>query len=295
MKERVADVSQAGTVFRIICNPRLRKAAARCVKTIFYHFFYLQFKAAFLPGRVPVTQADHPLDREIPFKPRWVGVYLDFVSSWVRMTGFLLERFGRKAEAPALDFIETMGQLYVLASEIYRKNLSTTMRPRYYKRPRFLLIHAADPHLMCIPSLHVIVVIRTYTKFRAILRDMGEDAALASQIAEVRQLALDITEAILYVKQHSVNCIPAAMYFMTRFDPWLFGAEEAEDFVSAIFTRPLSPEESPAIRAYIVSRYRQFLAEGGNCGDWREPLLKFLREYQLTGVQVTDVQEKYGG
>jgi hypothetical protein len=282
VKGRVADVSQAGTVFRILCNPRLRKAAARCVRKIFYYFFYLQFKAAFLPGRIPVTPVDHPLDGEIPFNPRWVGVYLDFVSSWVRMTGFLLGCFGRKAAEAVLDFIETMGQLYVLAAEVYRKNLSTTSRPCYYKRPRFMLIHAADPHLMCIPSLHVMIVIRTYTKFRAILKEMGEEAGLARQAEEVRQLALDITEAILYVKQHSVNCIPAAMYVMTCFDPRLFGAEEAEDFVSALFTRPLSPQKSAAIRAYIILRYRQFLAEGASGKDWKKPLLKFLAEYQVT-------------
>jgi hypothetical protein len=255
----------------------------RCVRIILYYFFYPQFKAAFLPGRIPVTRMDHPLDGEIPFNPRWVGIYLDFVSSWVRMTGFLLGRFGRKAAAPALDFIETMGSLYTLASEVSRKNLSTTSRPRYYKRPRFLLIHAADPHLMCVPSLHVMIVIRTYTKFRAIAKELGE-SNLACQTEEVRQRALDITEAILYVKQHSVNCIPAAMYVMTRFDPRLFGAEEAEDFVSALFTRPRSPEKSAAIRAYIMLRYRQFLAEGAAAKDWKEPLLKFLARYDyLTG------------
>jgi len=274
--EQVAEISQAGTIFRVICNPRLRKAGTHCFKTIFYHFFYLQFKAAFLPGRIPVTPVDHPLDREIPFNPKWVDIYLDFVSSWVRMIGFLLARFGRKAETPVLDFIETMSRIYRLASEVYQKNLSTTNRPRYYKRPRFVLIHAADPHLMCVPSLHVMIVIRTYTKFRAILRAMGEDAEMPAQTEEVRQVALDITEAILYVKQHSVNCIPAAMYAMTRFDPELFGAKEAEDFVSRLFTRPLSPEKSDAIRAYIIARYRRFLAESRNSGDWKEPLLKFL-------------------
>jgi hypothetical protein len=248
----------------------------RCVKKIFYYFFFLQFKAAILPGRIPVTPVDHPLDREIPFNPRWVGVYLDFVSSWVRMIGFLLARFGRKAEIPVLDFIETMGRLYILASEVYQKNLSTTNRPRYYRLPRFVLIHAADPHLMCVPSLHVMVVIRTYTKFRAILKEIGEDAGTVSQVEEVRALALDITEAILYVKQHSVNCIPAAMYTMTRFDSGLFGAEEAEDFVSALFTRPGSPGESAAIRDYIILRYRHFLAEGQTASDWKEPLLRFL-------------------
>jgi hypothetical protein len=281
MRERVADVSTAGTVLRILRNPSLRKAAARCVRKIFYHFFYLQFKAALRPGRIPVTPVDHPLDREIPFEPRRVKVYLDFVSSWIRMTGFLLDRFGEKAAAPVMDFIETMGRLYELASEVYQKNLSTTARPRYRKSLRFLLIHAADPHLMCVPSLHVMVVIRTYTKFRAIVKDLDADAVLSDRVEEVRRLALDITEAVLYVKQHSVNCIPAAMYAMTCFDPALFGAEEAEDFASALFTEPLSPAESADIRAYIISLYRRFLAEGDTCEDWKKPLLKFLREYQI--------------
>jgi hypothetical protein len=281
MKDRVADVSFAGTVFRVLRDSPLRKAAARCIGKIFYHFFYLQFKAAFLPGRIPVTPVDHPLDREIPFDPRRVKVYLDFVSSWVRMSGFLLDRFGGKAAAPVTDFFETMGRLYELASEVYQKNLSTTARPRYRGNLRFILIHAADPHLMCVPSLHVMIVIRTYTKFRAILKALGEDAGLTRQIEEVRHLALDITEAVLYVKQHSVNCIPAAMYVMTRFDPALFGAEEGEDFVSALFTGPLSPAKSAAIRAYIISLFRRFLAEGDSLEDWKEPLLKFLREYRV--------------
>jgi hypothetical protein len=292
MKERVADVSTVGTVFRVLRDPSLRKAAARCVRKIFYHFFYLQFKAAFLPGRIPVTPVDHSLDGEIPFDPRRVKVYLDFVSSWIRMTGFLLDRFGKKAAAPVRDFIETMGRLYERASEVYQRNLSTTARPRYRGNLRFILIHATDPHLMCVPSLHVMVVIRTYTKFRAILKALGEDAGLSCQIEEVRRLALDITEAVLYVKQHSVNCIPAAMYAMTCFDPALFGAEEAEDFASALFTGPLSPAKSDAIRACIISLFRRFLAEGGSCEDWKEPLLKFLREYRGTGNSDTDPLRK---
>jgi hypothetical protein len=106
---------------------------------------------------------------------------------------------------------------------------------------------------------------------------MDKDADFAPRIEEVRRRALDITEAILYVKQHSVNCVPAAMYAMTCFDPGLFGAEEAENFASALFTGPGSPGKSAEIRAYIIARYRRFLAAGGRGGDWRAPLLEFLR------------------
>jgi hypothetical protein len=241
-----------------------------------YNFFYLQYKSALLPGRIPVTPVDHPLDKEIPFTPRWVSIYLDFVAFWIRMIGFLLTQYGRRGIAPVIDFIDTMGKLYAFAAEIYTRNLSTTNRPRYYGHPRFVLIHAADPHLMCIPSLHVMVVIRTYTKFRAIVRSLGDERRFAPQIEELRRDALDITEAILYVKQHSVNCVSAAMYAMSRFDPALFSAEEAANFTAAFFTRPGSPAKSKTIRAYILERYRQFLEEGQEKTDWKAPLLAFL-------------------
>ncbi|MDR0759144.1 MAG: hypothetical protein LBF74_03425 [Treponema sp.] len=272
----IANESPIHTVFRVLCRPALRKTALRAAKSMMYNFFFLQYKAALLPGRIPVTPVDHPLDKEIPFTPGWVAIYLDFVSFWIRMIGFLLTQYGRRAAAPVMDFIDTLGQLYVFAAEIYTKNLSTTARPRYYGHPRFVLIHAADPHLMCIPSLHVMVVIRTYTKFTSIIRSLGDERRFAPQIEELRRGALDITEAILYVKQHSVNCVSAAMYAMSRFDPGLFSGEEAGDFTAALFTRPGSPEKSETLRAYILEKYRLFLEEGEKGTDWKAPLLAFL-------------------
>jgi hypothetical protein len=272
----ITDESPVHTVFRVLCRPALRTAALRAAKSMVYNFFFLQYKAALLPGRIPVTPVDHPLDKEIPFTPSRVAVYLDFVAFWIRMIGFLLTQYGRRAEAQVIDFIDTLGKLYAFAAEIYTKNLSTTRRPRYYGHPRFVLIHAADPHLMCIPSLHVMVVVRTYTKFRAVIRSLGDEGRFAPQIEELRRGALDITEAILYVKQHSVNCVSAAMYAMSRFDPLLFPGEEAAGFTAALFTSPGSPEKSETLRAYILEKYRQFLEEGRRETDWKAPLLAFL-------------------
>jgi hypothetical protein len=276
IKNREIQESLAYTVFRVLCHPALRTPALRTTKSIMYYFFFLQYKAAFFKGRIPVTPVDHPLDREIPFSPKWVAVYLDVVAFWVRMIGFLLSRYGRRGFAPAIDFIVSMGELYAFAAGVYVKNMSTTNRPRYYGRPRFVVIHALDPHLMCIPSLHVMVVIRTYTKFRDILRSLGDEARFSPQIAELRRGALDITEAILYVKQHSVNCVSAAMYAMTRFDPPLFPEAEGRDFAAAHFTRPGSPKERDAVCSYIIERYGQFVEAGKQNADWRTPLLDFL-------------------
>jgi hypothetical protein len=248
------------------------------VGSIFKNFFFLQYRAALLPGLIPVSPVDHPLDEKIPFVPRLAGVYLDFTAFWIRAAGFLLRRFGRKIQAPLRDFIASMGELYTFAAQVYRKNLSTTRRPFYVARPRFLLIHCFDPHLMCVPSLHVMVVIRTYTWFRSILGALGED--WAPRIEEVYRGSVAITDAILFVKQHSVNCIAAAMYAMTRFDRGLFPPEEGEAFVSRLLREGPSPD--PELRAlmreHILSLYRRFCAEGEGAPRWETPLLEFLAD-----------------
>ncbi|MDR2501348.1 MAG: hypothetical protein LBD37_09790 [Treponema sp.] len=275
--ERAGSQGPLKTALKILGNPRLRKNALRCIYSIMDNFFFLQYKAALLPGRIPVTPVDHPLDQKIPFSPQWAAVYLDFISFWIRILGFLLSRYGRRAFGPVGEFISAVERLYRHAAAVYQKNLSTTKRPRYYRRPRFLLIHAADPHLLCVPSLHVMLMINAYTRFAAILRGLGEAEQWGAQIEEVRQGALAITEAVLYVKQHSINCIAAAMYAMTCFDGALFPETEARQFAAALFTRPGSPAEGPRIREYIAAAYQDFLAKGRFAGDWKQPLLDFLR------------------
>jgi hypothetical protein len=270
--------SLAVTCLRVLASPVLRETAVRCVKSIFYNFFFRQYRAALLPGRIPVSQVDHPLDKRIPFRPQWVGTYLDFTAFWIRIIGFILDRYGKPGLPFLKDFIDSMGRVYAFAAEVYSKNLSTTARPRYLARPRFLLIHGVDPHLMCIPSLHVMVMIRSYTQFARMVHSLGDGETLAGRIEEIRRGALDITEAILYVKQHSVNCVSAAMYAMTRFDRTAFPPSEAAAFVSGLFVRSetIPPEDREALRGYILELYRRFLGEGERALSWEQPLLAFL-------------------
>jgi hypothetical protein len=311
----VYDESPAYTFFKSFCVSPLRPTAIRCISSIFFNFFFRQYRAAWLPGRVPVSRADHPLDLKIPFVPSWITIYLDFVTFWIRMLTFLLKRFGRGVYEDVRQFLESIGELYAYAAEVYQKSFSTTDRPFYIARPRFLLIHLVDPHLMCIPSLHVMVVIQTYTKFAAILRSLNEAEHYSAQINEMKQGALAITQAILFVKQHSVNCIAASLYAMTCFDGELFPPEEAEAFTGLLFSDPppadfettatlnqppsrlpknyrLRPCSAPRtklpaadideIKAHILGLYRRFLAErktqdSPSAQSWIEPLLNFLR------------------
>ncbi|MDR1618333.1 MAG: hypothetical protein LBS06_04720 [Treponema sp.] len=277
MAERIADESVIISVFRILGNSSLRRAAGACVVSMCYNFFYRQYHAAFFRGRIPVSSVDHRLDSRIPFTPSWVAVYLDFVAFWVRTLGFLLRVYRRRGVRPVRGFLDGMGRLYAFAAEVYAKNLSTTRRPRYYRRPRFLLIHAVDPHLMCVPSLHVMVVIRTCTEFARIVRSLGDGERFAPRIDEIKKGALAITEAILFVKQHSVNCIAASLYAMDRFDRTLFPPAEAEDFVSRLFTGSIAAEDGELIRNHILDLYRRFIREGRGSKTWDEPLINFLQ------------------
>jgi len=301
-RDSVYSQSTAYAFIKTFFTPLLRPAFIKVIKSIFYNFFYCQHKNAFFSGRLPLTQVDHSLDEKIPFMPSWVSIYIDFSQFWIRMLTFFLRRYGRKALIPIRDFIYSMGDLYEFAAEVYRKNLSTTKRPFYIARPRFLIIHLLDPHLFCIPSLHVMVVIHTFTMFSVISKQMKDEENLKSQTLEMKAGMLAISQAILFVKQHSVNCIPAALYAMTNFNGNLFPPCEAEKFTSLLFSNyenvsndvPKSckvhpcaspktqiPEQDKAqIKKHILSLYYRFLEEQKTSASWEEPLLRFLADYR---------------
>jgi len=150
------------------------------------------------------------------------------------------------------------------------------------------------------------VVIWTYTKFAAILRSFNDAGRYAAQIEEMKQGALAITQAILFVKQHSINCIAASLYAMTRFGGELFPPEEAESFINLLFWEapPAAPvqtlpanykvrpwvaprtkipaEDASIIKGHIISLLRRFLEEGKTARKWEEPLLNFMRRMPLS-------------
>jgi hypothetical protein len=267
------------TIVKVFFTKGLQKNTLICLKTIMKKFFLLQYKANAHPGFIPVSSVDHPLDEKIPFKPSWVYIYLDFIEFWVQILGFLLKRYGKNGIKPVKDFIDTMTNLYLFAAEVYSKHMSTTNRPKYYKNLRFIIIHMTDPHLMCIPSLHVMVAIRAYTKFREIIQSFGDEENLSKEIHDMYDGSLRITESVLYVKQHSVNCISAAMYAMSHFDPKLFPPEEARNFAAQLFINQTEPNQADGnrIREHIISLYERFMQEGNETARWEEPLIRFLQ------------------
>ena len=294
------DISVLYTFYKAFTVSSLRAVTIPCIKSILYNFFFRQYRANLLPGRVPVSLVDDPLDKKIPFIPLWVNIYIDFTFLWIRMLGFLLRKYRFRSYTAVREFIVSIGKLYAFAAESYKKNFSTTKRPFYIARPRFFVIHLVDPHLMCIPSLHVMLAIITYTRFALMLRSLNEEKNNKAQIEELKQGALAISKAVLYVKQHSINCISAALYAMTCFDEKLFPPHEAEAFASILLkpsasgkrkkkqkNQKVRPEAAPhtnlpeaevkELTAHIINLYRRFLNEKNSCQNWEEPLLNFMR------------------
>jgi len=300
-KESVYGESSIYSFFKSLFTPSLRPALFNVLPSIIYNFFLRQYHSAFLPGKIPVSKVDHPLDKKIPFVPSWVTIYIDFAQFWIRVVGFFSRRYKRKAYKPVVEFINSTADLYVFAAEVYTKHLSTTKRPFYISRPRFFMIHILDPHLFCVPSLHVMIVIHTYIMFSVTANKIGCEDELKEQAQEMKDGALAISQAILYVKQHSVNCIPAALYAMTCFMPEYFPPKEAEDFTNLLFSpapeadeslrkvnvhpsaapsTKVNEEDQTIIKKHILDLYYRFLEEKKTAKSWEAPLINFMKTYK---------------
>ena len=260
---------------RALRHPATALGVARFVGTVLKDFFALQFAVKLGLRRVPVVDVDHPLDARIPFTPERIATYLDFISFWIRPLGWIARHHGPRAFVThGVRFLGLIDRCYREAAEVYRAGLTTTRRPRYY-RGRFLAIHLFDPHLLCVPSLHVMIVVLAWTQYRRALAELGvPDADRSALTTELFDGAVDITESVLFIKQHSVNCLPAALYAMTRITP-----SEVSPADVAAFTDRLFPdlEAGAEIRAHIAATYARLLEQGAD-EPWPATVQRFIRE-----------------
>jgi hypothetical protein len=271
---------------RTLCAPKSCKAMFKYLVTVMRDFFFLQFAVKFGFKKIPVLNVDHPLDKTVPFTPEKVSVYLGFVAFWIRPLGYIGRRYGRKAQVEyTARFLALVDRCYRDAAEVYRFRMTTTKRPHYHKG-RFFTIHLFDPHYLCVPSLHIIIVVLAYTFYREAFKELGmgeEEAAALNK--EMFEGAIDIAETVLYIKQHSVNCIPAALYAMTRITPDTVTPTEVMNFIDHLFVNaPTVGEENAAkIRTHIADMYEVLFLEGCHDNTWIAPLQRWLNNYTLAG------------
>ncbi|MBQ9205313.1 MAG: hypothetical protein IJ158_01205 [Treponema sp.] len=272
-------VAYAGVLFA----PPAIIANFKCFATILKEFFFLQYFEKLHILHIPVVHVDHPLDEKIPFTPSKVSIYLDFINLWVRPLAMLVKKFGFwHASQLTKKWMLRFRKLYQCCGKIYHFRLTTTNRPNYKEMREFRQIHALDPHFLCVPSLHVATVFLAWGFYRKIFAE--EDFTEIEKQEWEKELydgAIEICETVLYVKQHSVNCIPAALYLAAVNFPEFVSVADARKFISELFLYPegFTDEEAVQVRAHISATYEKYLAEGAKTAHWYEPIREFLQHY----------------
>ncbi|MGI5085249.1 hypothetical protein [Treponema putidum] len=260
------------------------KVLFRFLCTVVRDFFWLQFSVKWRFKTIPVLDVSHPLDELIPFTPGKVQIYLNFTNFWIRPMTFLFRRIGVKRALPyCIEYLSLIEKAYSDAARVYRFCMTTTKRPDYKADKAFRMIHALDPHLLCVPSLHVSIVILASVYYAEVFKkgDFTEDERQA-YTAELREGARRIIESVLYVKQHSVNCIPSAMYMMLYVLKDRFTISAGVDIINSLFIddETLSEQDKKDVSAHIHFMFERLLLEGSSEDDWTVPVKRWLKGYR---------------
>ena len=259
------------------------KVLFRFLRTVVRDFFWLQFSVKWRFKTIPVLDVSHPLDELIPFTPDKVKIYLNFTNFWIRPMTLLFRRLGVKKALPyCIEYLSLIETAYANAAKVYRFCMTTTKRPDYKADTAFKMIHALDPHLLCVPSLHVAIVILSSVYYADVFKnDDFTEEERKTYTAELREGARRIIESVLYVKQHSVNCIPAAVYMMLYVLKNRFTISAGIDIINSLFAddETLSDSDKKKISAHIHFMFERLLLEGANENDWTVPVKRWLKSY----------------
>lgn len=268
-------------------HPSSIKTSFSFIFTAWKSFVVIQNKQKFHITRKNVVNVEHPLDEKIPFVPSNVKIYMDFVWLFCRiMAMFIVKKGiteGVRLNKKIIRFIEG---LYIRGSHIYNHALSTTKRPHYMKMFKFVVIHLFDPHLLCVPSLHVAIVVGVWAKVREILSETSFSEEEKSQILDdIYYGSIAITESVLFVKQHSINCVAGALYMLTAsHDKGFFTEEDAKHVINSLFLEPeyIKDGNEIQIREYIGKMYKNLIESSRNSTDWETALYNWLDTYKNT-------------
>jgi hypothetical protein len=271
--------------FTVLFHFSSLKILLKYLKTVIKDFFFLQFSVKWGWKKIPVIHVDHELDEEVPFVPEKVPVYLDFINFWIRPMSYIVQRLRAKRALPyCIKYLSLIENTYRDAARMYRFRMTTTNRPPCPKGfPQFRTIHLLDSHYLCVPSLHVAICILTYNFFREVFKEIGFSQEEQDKFnKELKEGAIAITESVLYVKQHSVNCIPAALYMMTHLLSNHFSIEEAVKYIDLLFAEStdISEEAKAKIHSHIHLLFEKLLLEGCNEDDWVLPVQRWILDYQ---------------
>jgi len=259
----------------------IRKPGLRLLKIIWTDFFFPQFLSRFRLRKRKIVPVDHSLDNKIPFSPSHVKDYMYFTHLWIKSLVFLYLEFNTAAISDIASFLNEMSSLYSNAFQIHNVYQSTTKRPRFSGGPYFYLIHLTDPHLHCLPSLHVMIAGFTFFRITDILKKFTESSnEYEQEEVYLYSMTIKIINSVLFIKQHSVNCIPSGFLLLQSTIH-----DFPEDLSSQIINNLLQTSEIPVeteelIRSYMNRLYDSFTEKNKNC-DAKSLLIDFLKNYDI--------------
>ena len=280
----IKEFSPVSPYFNLLLRPRTMASAWKFIVTIIKDFFLLQDIQKFHLTHRPVIYVDTDIDDKIPFVPHRVKAYLGFIPFFVRPLGMMIKRLGYKKASTYINyFLEFISYEYKNAASIYRFCMSTTHRPDYNEMPEFKTIHIFDPHLLCVPSLHVTIAAGTWAWYRQCfaLGVLPQDEAVF-RLSEFKDNAIAIIESVLFVKQHSVNCIPLAMYMLSAtMGKSFFSIDDAMRCMDQIFAS--APEIDASLKKeisdYFKFMYERAILEKYYTKNWQDCIKHWLIEH----------------
>lgn len=279
-------------VWLALTKPRLLGPGLKVALAALWRFFLPQYQNVIMHTR-PVVYVDHPVDRAIPFKPDYVSLYMSFIPLWMNAIFWLNRRYGRKADAQLIGFLKGIALLYDDAGIIYSRCHTTTVRPRRLPNLGCAMIQVFDPHLNCIPSLHVTIVFGAWMLARGVVDSMGEagESRAEAWLAALYRHAQRITDTTMLMKQHSVNCVGASLWYLNTRFPGSFDDVHCTAIINGLFTlegRDVKVKEAVRIRVREVFALLKDDAASlensaaGDNGNWRSPILRFIEGFPAT-------------
>ena len=270
--------------FRSILLPLTTGSVWKLIFTVLKDFFFLQLNQKFHFTKRPILNVDTEIDKKIPFRPEHVKTYLSFIDFFIRPVDMMERRLGyKKASQYVCLYLNFIARIYKNAASIYRFCMTTTSRPKYYKTQKFRAIHFLDPHLLCVPSLHVAISAGVYAWFKQFFKTevLPQDEA-EIYLSEIKEKAVAIVESVLFVKQHSVNCIPLALYMLSStMSKSFFSAQDAIDFIESLFldSDEICEQDRNEIIEYFIYMYDRALLESKYSADWQNCIRHWLMDY----------------
>jgi hypothetical protein len=277
---RISKLNVVFAAFIFLMKKETRKTSIKFIGTIIAKFFVPQFQSRLRLKKRMVVNVDHELDKLIPFSADYIKIYMGFSHLWIRSVFFIYLEFGNRSLLYINKYINSVAQLYKNGYEVSNRCQSTTTRPGSGRNIPLRLIHWADPHLHCVPSLHVMIVCFNQLKIQSIISALaGGIEGYEEELAYLENQAIQITNSILYMKQHSINCIPAGLFALSA-ECQEFNDEYAFHLIAELKKLNIdSIGRFEEITSYIIDLYTDFQKLSKSNSN-KKILIDFLLKYE---------------